>query len=101
MCDGCKQTALREAIAELERSYFRTVHDTGANEHAMLLMNALRGKAGLPRITLEDLPAWCEPCRNYHLPDQHKPSPALSGAMVTSVIEVKTEQEHLDSLVGQ
>lgn len=59
---------LRRLVARVERSHFRTQHDTGANDCAMFIWNLVRVEAGLPRITLRDLPGWCEGCRAYHLP---------------------------------
>ena len=49
--------SLIDAIREIEKRDFRTVHDSGAHPIAMLLMNRLRKLAGLPSITKSDLPA--------------------------------------------
>ncbi len=49
---------LHQIIAKVEADHFRTVHDSGGNERARLILNAFRRHAGLPYISLEDLPAW-------------------------------------------
>jgi hypothetical protein len=58
--------AFHDFIKDVESRHFRTVHDTGANDCAMLVWNIVRDYAGLPRITRDDLPKWCENCRKYH-----------------------------------
>lgn len=60
-------SALLRFIAETERAHFRTVHDHGANPHAMMFWNMLRKHAGLSELTLDDLPAWCPVCASYHV----------------------------------
>lgn len=47
-----------EIILKIEQAHFRTNHDTGANQHAMIVMNSFRGQLNLPFITPEDLPSW-------------------------------------------
>lgn len=45
-------------IARVEKNYFRTVSDTGANECAMFVWNQVRQEAGLLPLRLSDLRAW-------------------------------------------
>lgn len=61
------EPSIRTVIAEVERAHFRTVDDTGAHPNAMLVWNAVRRHAGLNRVTLADLPAYCATCMEYHL----------------------------------
>lgn len=56
-----------EFVNKVEKAHFRTVHDTGANGQAMLVWNMVREHVGLPRICLNDLPAYCETHLKYHL----------------------------------
>lgn len=58
---------LKKIIAEIERDHFRTEHDTGANDFAMLMHNYYRSRAGLPFLKLADLPKWCEFHKAYDL----------------------------------
>lgn len=53
-------------IATIEAKHFRTVHDTGASPQCLGLWNLVRGNAGLPRITWDDLAAYCETHKKYH-----------------------------------
>lgn len=46
---------LTEAIAEIERRYYRTAFDLGANMNALLVQNAYRDLAGMPEFTRNDL----------------------------------------------
>lgn len=57
-----------KAIREVEQAHFRTVHDTGANPTAMLVMNTFRSKFGLPNISVLDLPAWNDKKKQYVKP---------------------------------
>lgn len=59
---------LIEAIKTVERAHFRTIHDSGAEPHAMLVMNAFRLFAGMESIKLEDLPAWNVERKAYVMP---------------------------------
>lgn len=62
-------------IAEVERKHFRTEHDSGANQNAMMIWNRVRKHAGLEPLTLSNLPAWCETCKCYHIkPHSRKPN---------------------------
>ena len=47
-----------EAMKKVEENHFRTIHDTGANDHAMLVWNALRAELKLPRLSRDDLSFW-------------------------------------------
>lgn len=49
---------LHAIIAKVEADHFRTVTDSGGHEKARLILNAFRRHAGLPYVTLDDLPAW-------------------------------------------
>jgi len=57
---------LWDFIAHMEKHYFRTDADTGANENALFVWNLVREYAGLPKLTLKDLPAFCVTCGRYH-----------------------------------
>lgn len=57
---------LIKLIDQVEKAHFRTVDDTGANSCAMLIWNIVRNEAGLPRLQLSDLPAYCKSCKRYH-----------------------------------
>ena len=64
--------AQRAFVKSVEDRYFRTVHDTGANDNAMFVWNRVREElCGLPVITLEDLPNYCKTCKKYHHTGQH------------------------------
>ena len=54
-------------IDDVESRHFRTEHDTGANLNAILIWNCVREYAGMKRITVKDLPAWCKKCKEYHV----------------------------------
>jgi hypothetical protein len=58
---------LKKVIANMEGRHFRTEHDTGAHDFAMLIHNYYRFMAGLPFITKKDLPHWCEKHKAYDL----------------------------------
>ncbi len=45
-------------MRDIEASHFRTEHDTGANDCALLIWNALRRRVGLPWLEKKHLPAW-------------------------------------------
>jgi hypothetical protein len=45
-------------MRDIEASHFRTEHDTGANDCALLIWNALRQRVGLPWLEKKHLPAW-------------------------------------------
>ena len=53
-------------IANVERCHFRTNTDTGANPNAMLIWNIVREHFCQPRLTVEDLPAFCLVHKRYH-----------------------------------
>lgn len=53
-------------IADTEKAHFRTKDDTGANQCAMLIWNRVRSFAGLEKLYLDDLPAYCPKCKSYH-----------------------------------
>lgn len=44
-----------EFIADIERRFFRTEHDTGANINALMIWNLVRKEAGLPKLQVFDL----------------------------------------------
>lgn len=46
---------LLAAIEDIEKRYFRTASDTGANSNALFIQNRYRQAAGLPQLTREDL----------------------------------------------
>lgn len=72
--DEAVQAKLKDIIAEIEASHFRTEHDSGAASNAMLVHNALRMKAGLPYLTVDQLDGWCVKCAKYHnQPCERKP----------------------------
>ncbi|RYY74485.1 MAG: hypothetical protein EOO52_13045 [Gammaproteobacteria bacterium] len=50
--------ALRSFIKTAEADHFRTTSDTGSNFHAMVILNVARVTAGLPTLTVNDLPRW-------------------------------------------
>ena len=56
-----------EFIERVEKAHFRTEHDTGANHNALLIWNVVRKEAGLPPISLQDLPAYCATHKMYHV----------------------------------
>lgn len=66
------EASLIGAIRTIEAADFRTLHDTGANPNAMIILNRLRGVAGLPSIGREDLPAWDESVQKYVRPANSK-----------------------------
>lgn len=53
-------------INEVEKAHFRTNQDTGANLNALLIWNLVRKHVGLPRLEVDDLPAYCEAHETYH-----------------------------------
>lgn len=61
-----------EVIKEVEVAHFRTIHDTGANQQAMIVMNSFRRAVGLPFIHREDLPTWDEAKKGYYMPVESK-----------------------------
>lgn len=52
---GPKTESLDEFIDEVERVFFRTGHDTGANANALIIWNQVREYAGRERLTRDDL----------------------------------------------
>jgi hypothetical protein len=62
---------LQDKIEAVEKAYFRTEHDTGANESAMFVWNLVRKWANLPPLKKSDLPAWCPDCAGYHKEGLH------------------------------
>lgn len=54
-------------IKRVESAHFRTNEDTGANLNAILIWNMVRRHVGLPRIDIDDLPAYCETHEKYHV----------------------------------
>jgi hypothetical protein len=54
-------------VKKVEAAHFRTVHDTGANENALLIWNIVREHVGLPWLKKSDLPVYCETHDTYHL----------------------------------
>lgn len=67
-------------IRAFEESHFRTVEDTGANPSAMHLWNMVRFRAGLPGLTLDDLPRYDAAVDNYVLPKGSKLTGIPAGA---------------------
>ncbi len=61
------QERLQKLVVQVERSHFRTDADTGANSCAMLIWQYVRREAGLPPLTVKDLPSWCEKCQKYYV----------------------------------
>jgi hypothetical protein len=59
-------SALETLIQEIEARLFRTDADTGANECALTVWNAVRRYAHLPRITKSDLASYHGECGRYH-----------------------------------
>lgn len=66
MLKEIERQSLLIIIEEIEKDHFRTNEDTGANLNALLIWNIIRGKAGLPRLRKDDLPAYCVTCGYYH-----------------------------------
>jgi len=60
---------LLDAIKAVELSHFRTENDTGANPNALMIMNAFRRQANLPRIYETDLPYYNEELKGYYMPE--------------------------------
>lgn len=56
-----------EFIKKVEGDHFRTVGDTGAHPNAMMIWNRVRQHVGLARITIDDLPKYCETHDTYHM----------------------------------
>lgn len=56
-----------EFIKNVEANHFRTEHDTGANQQALMIWNIVRQHFGQPRLSFSDLPAWCLEHNRYHL----------------------------------
>jgi hypothetical protein len=67
-------------VARVEKSHFRTNHDTGANLNVLMIWNMVRKHFGLPRLELDDLPKYCVKHDRYDL--CHKPSVPLISARV-------------------
>lgn len=59
---------LLKFINEVEKKYCRTVHDFGANPHAMLIINFARRMACLSEIDTVDLPAYNCKTSEYVMP---------------------------------
>jgi hypothetical protein len=59
-------------IERVERAHFRTVEDTGSNLNALLIWNAVREHAGLPRISRDDLARYDETTGRYVTPEGSK-----------------------------
>jgi hypothetical protein len=54
-------------IENMERSYFRTNEDTGANLNALFIWNLVREYAKMEKLAWEDLPAHCKVHNTYHV----------------------------------
>lgn len=54
-------------IANVEKDYFRTDCDVGANSSVMLIWNQVRRHVGLDELKVEDLPAYCTQHGKYHV----------------------------------
>lgn len=50
-----KPEGLAQFVTKVERAHFRTHHDTGAEEGALMIWNMVRAQAGMPPLTQEDL----------------------------------------------
>lgn len=48
-------SGLFETITDVEKRFFRTASDTGANSNALLIHNCYRRAAGLDPLTISDL----------------------------------------------
>jgi hypothetical protein len=60
-------------IDSVEKRYFRTIEDTGANDNALFIWNRVREElAGLSKLTIDDLPAYCSTHMRYHKIDNSK-----------------------------
>lgn len=51
-----------EFIADIERRFFRTEHDSGADLNALMIWNLVRQEAGLPKLQVLDLTIGEEYC---------------------------------------
>lgn len=54
-------------ISEVERNYFRTDEDIGANTNALLIWNLVRKKFGYVPLMRGELPAFCTTHKCYHI----------------------------------
>lgn len=77
---------LVEAIAEVERQHFRTQSDTGAAFQAMVVLNELRSMAGLPMVSVKDLPTYSTEEGRYVMPPdsrllRNRPAQPASGTL--------------------
>ena len=50
-----ERRSIEKAVNDTHARYFRNKTDCGATEHAILVFNDFRNKAGMPSITLKDL----------------------------------------------
>lgn len=57
----------KDFIEKVEKAYFRTDEDTGANWNALFVWNRVRDHVGLSQLRKEDLPAYCQIHRTYHV----------------------------------
>lgn len=67
-----KRVSIEVAIADVESSHFRTVHDSGAHSLARMIHNCYRGHAGLEPISNDDLPTWDAVEKVYRRPADSK-----------------------------
>jgi len=56
----------KEFIEYVEKQYFRTNVDTGANDNAMFIWNLVRQHTGLRPLSISDLPRYCMTHKRYH-----------------------------------
>jgi hypothetical protein len=91
-------TDLLKFIEALEKAHFRTKDDTGAHPNAMMIWNRVRVFAGLEQLTLDDLPALCNKCGNYH--KQTSACIFTRQYMIEKLIERNIESIRTDLLLG-
>lgn len=56
-----------EFIRKVEDAHFRTNEDTGAHPNALMIWNIVRAHIGLPALSANDLPAFCDEHKKYHV----------------------------------
>ena len=56
----------KDFIASVEKNYFRTNQDIGAEYNALFIWNIVRKEAGLEPLKMDDLPAYCMTHKMYH-----------------------------------
>lgn len=54
-------------IAQVEKDYFRTDKDVGANFNTLFIWNLVREFAGFNKLKLENLPSYCEVHDDWHI----------------------------------